>query len=86
MDFFFFNFEFNIVTRSFFQGELKKYQIQTSIKKSPNLLEIAAFGYFFCGTFTGPLFTLSRFRSFVAGEYLDSKKEVRISGLVLFNL
>uniref|UniRef100_A0A8R1TK51 Lysophospholipid acyltransferase 5 n=1 Tax=Onchocerca volvulus TaxID=6282 RepID=A0A8R1TK51_ONCVO len=63
-------------------GELKKYQIQTSIKKSPNLLEIAAFGYFFCGTFTGPLFTLSRFRSFVAGEYLDSKKEVRISGLM----
>ncbi|VDK79441.1 unnamed protein product [Onchocerca ochengi] len=63
-------------------GELKKYQIQTSIKKSPNLLEIAAFGYFFCGTFAGPLFTLSRFRSFVAGEYLDSKKEVRISGLM----
>ncbi|VDO55066.1 unnamed protein product, partial [Onchocerca flexuosa] len=62
--------------------ELKTYQIQTSIKKSPNLLEIAAFGYFFCGTFAGPLFTLSRFRSFVAGEFLDSKKEVRISGLM----
>lgn len=48
----------------------------------PDLLEIAAFGYFFCGTFTGPLFPLSRFRSFVAGEYLDKRKEVPVSGLV----
>ncbi|KAM3719154.1 Lysophospholipid acyltransferase [Dirofilaria immitis] len=63
-------------------GKLETYQTQTAIKKSPNLLEIAAFGYFFCGTFAGPLFTLSRFRSFIAGEYLDNKKEVRISGLM----
>lgn len=63
---------------------METYQIQTAIKKPPDLLEIAAFGYFFCGTFTGPLFSLSRFRSFVAGEYLDNKKEVRVSGLVVY--
>ncbi|VDK67603.1 unnamed protein product [Litomosoides sigmodontis] len=64
------------------EGKLEAYQIQTAIKKPPDLLEIAAFGYFFCGTFTGPLFPLSRFRSFVAGEYLDKKKEVPVSGFM----
>uniref|UniRef100_A0A0R3RUJ4 Lysophospholipid acyltransferase 5 n=1 Tax=Elaeophora elaphi TaxID=1147741 RepID=A0A0R3RUJ4_9BILA len=59
-------------------NKLETYQIQTAIKKSPDLLEIAAYGYFFCGTFAGPLFSLSRFRSFVTGEYLDSKNEVRV--------
>ncbi|VBB27709.1 unnamed protein product [Acanthocheilonema viteae] len=63
-------------------SKLETYQVQTAIKKPPDLLEIAAFGYFFCGTFTGPLFPLSRFRSFVAGEYLDNKKEVRVSGFM----
>ncbi|VDN01859.1 unnamed protein product [Thelazia callipaeda] len=62
--------------------KLKSYQMQTAIKKTPNLLEIAAFGYFFSGTFVGPLFSLSRFRSFVDGKYLDNKKEVRVSGLM----
>uniref|UniRef100_A0AAF5PWT3 Lysophospholipid acyltransferase 5 n=1 Tax=Wuchereria bancrofti TaxID=6293 RepID=A0AAF5PWT3_WUCBA len=63
-------------------SELEAYQKQTAIRKPPNLLEIAAFGYFFCGTFIGPFFSLSRFRSFVFGEFLDSNKEVRVSGFM----
>lgn len=63
-------------------NKLRTNQIQTAIKEPPGLLEIAAFGYFFSGTFVGPLFPLCRFRAFVAGEYLDGKQEVRTSGLM----
>ncbi|KAF8362046.1 mboa-6 [Pristionchus pacificus] len=60
----------------------KPDQKLTGIRDKPSLLEIAAFGYFFAGTFVGPQFTLQRFRSFVNGEFLDEKKEVRASGMM----
>ncbi|KAK0395659.1 hypothetical protein QR680_001380 [Steinernema hermaphroditum] len=61
----------------------KPDQAKTAIVDPPSLLETAAFGLFFAGTFVGPQFTLSRFRSFVNGEFLDEKGEVRASGLMV---
>ncbi|TMS35380.1 hypothetical protein L596_002795 [Steinernema carpocapsae] len=63
--------------------KLKPDQVKTAISDPPSLLETAAFGLFFAGTFVGPQFTLSRFRSFVNGEFLDDKGEVRSSGLMV---
>lgn len=54
-------------------------QLKTAIKNLPNILEIAAYGFFYGGTFVGPQFSLSRFRSFINGEFLDEKGEVRSS-------
>ncbi|CCD71669.1 Lysophospholipid acyltransferase 5 [Caenorhabditis elegans] len=51
---------------------LKPDQKLTAISDKPGLLEIAAFGLFFQGTLVGPQFTLSKFRSFVNGDWLDS--------------
>ncbi|MFH4981782.1 hypothetical protein AB6A40_008491 [Gnathostoma spinigerum] len=56
----------------------KKY----AIKSPPDLLEVAAYGFFYAGTLVGPQFSLSRFRSFVNGEFLNEKGEVRDSGLL----
>jgi len=39
-------------------------------------------GLFFTGTMVGPLFSLSRFRAFVKGDYLDEEGNVRSSGCV----
>lgn len=64
---------------------MKPDQVQRGIRRTPDILEIAAFGYLFCGTFVGPLYPLARFRSFVNGDYLDEKKEVRSSGSNLFS-
>ncbi|KAF7634751.1 hypothetical protein Mgra_00005785 [Meloidogyne graminicola] len=55
----------------------------TAIFDKPNLLEIAAYSFFFGGTLTGPHFSLKRFRCFVKGEYLDKdKNEVRESSIM----
>uniref|UniRef100_A0A7E4W527 Lysophospholipid acyltransferase 5 n=1 Tax=Panagrellus redivivus TaxID=6233 RepID=A0A7E4W527_PANRE len=64
------------------KDKLKGDQLQTAISDPPGILEIAAYGYFFAGSFVGPQFTLSRFRSFVNGEYLEDG-EVRQSSLMV---
>ncbi|KAI6194140.1 Lysophospholipid acyltransferase 5 [Aphelenchoides besseyi] len=46
----------------------KSDQITNAIEQPPSLLETAAFGLFFAGTFVGPQFPLSRFRSFINQE------------------
>ncbi|CAI2349826.1 unnamed protein product [Caenorhabditis sp. 36 PRJEB53466] len=51
---------------------LKPDQKFTAIIDKPGLLEIAAFGLFFQGTLVGPQFTLSKFRSFVNGDWLEN--------------
>jgi lysophospholipid acyltransferase 5 len=61
---------------------LKSDQLKAAIPDSPSLVEIAAFGLFFSGTLVGPQFTLSRFRSFVNGEFLDKNGEVRGSSIM----
>lgn len=62
------------------RNKLKPDQLKTAICKPPTLAETAAFGLFFAGTLVGPQFTLSRFRSFINGEFLDEKAgEVRSS-------
>ncbi|VDK79028.1 unnamed protein product [Cylicostephanus goldi] len=58
---------------------LKPDQKKTAIQDVPGLLEIAAFGLFYTGTFAGPQFTLSRFRSVVRGDWLDEKRQPRES-------
>jgi len=63
--------------------KLKPDQQKTAIQEPPSLLELAAFGFFFGGTFVGPQFSLSRFRSFVNGEFNDANGEVRASGLMV---
>jgi len=47
------------------KGELKGDQLKNAIKEPPSLLETAAYGLFFAGTFVGPQFPLSRFRAFI---------------------
>uniref|UniRef100_A0A915CVU8 Lysophospholipid acyltransferase 5 n=1 Tax=Ditylenchus dipsaci TaxID=166011 RepID=A0A915CVU8_9BILA len=64
------------------EKNLKSDQLKTAIKDPPSLVETAAFGLFFSGTLVGPQFTLSRFRSFVNGEFLDEKREVRSSSIM----
>ncbi|KAK6731048.1 hypothetical protein RB195_007485 [Necator americanus] len=59
--------------------KLKPDQKKTAVKEVPGLLEIAAFGLFYTGTFTGPQFTLNKFRSVVNGEWLDEKRQPRAS-------
>ncbi|KHJ80004.1 MBOAT family protein [Oesophagostomum dentatum] len=56
---------------------LKPDQKKTAIKDVPGLLEIAAFGLFYTGTFAGPQFSLSKFRSVVNGDWLDEKRQPR---------
>lgn len=60
------------------KDKLKPDQLKTAIPNPPSLLEVAAYGYFFAGTFVGPQFPLSRFRAFVNGEFLENG-EVRQS-------
>uniref|UniRef100_A0A1I8BKA9 Lysophospholipid acyltransferase 5 n=1 Tax=Meloidogyne hapla TaxID=6305 RepID=A0A1I8BKA9_MELHA len=61
----------------------KPEQLKTAIMDKPNLLEIAAYSFFFSGTLTGPHFSLKRFREFVNGNYLDKEKnEVRESSIM----
>ncbi|VDN55389.1 unnamed protein product [Dracunculus medinensis] len=64
------------------KDKIKGSQSKTAISDPPDLLEIAAFGFIFCGTFVGHLFPFSKFRSFVNGEFLNEKGEVRTSSLM----
>ncbi|KAK6020587.1 MBOAT family protein [Ostertagia ostertagi] len=50
--------------------------------KPPTLLETAAFGLFYTGTIAGPQFTLSKFRSYVNGDWLDENGQPRQSALM----
>ncbi|RCN48445.1 MBOAT family protein [Ancylostoma caninum] len=59
--------------------KLKPDQKETAIKDVPGLLEIAAFGLFYTGTFAGPQFSLNKFRSVVNGDWLDEKRQPRAS-------
>ncbi|VDM43947.1 unnamed protein product [Toxocara canis] len=63
------------------KDKLKPDQLKTAIVNPPGLLEIAAYGLFFSGTFVGPQFPLARFRAFVNGEFLENG-QVRVSGLM----
>ncbi|KAL7073086.1 hypothetical protein ACQ4LE_007775 [Meloidogyne hapla] len=64
-------------------SKTKPEQLKTAIMDKPNLLEIAAYSFFFSGTLTGPHFSLKRFREFVNGNYLDKEKnEVRESSIM----
>ncbi|CAK5103735.1 unnamed protein product [Meloidogyne enterolobii] len=64
-------------------GKKSEQQSKTAITDKPNLLEIAAFVFFFSGTLTGPHFSLKRFREFVKGDYLDRERnEVRQSSIM----
>nr|CAD2182815.1 unnamed protein product [Meloidogyne enterolobii] len=71
-----------------YDGHLQKksepqQQSKTAITDKPNLLEIAAFVFFFSGTLTGPHFSLKRFREFVKGDYLDKERnKVRQSSIM----
>ena len=66
------------------QDKIKADQLERRIIRPPSLLETAAYGLFFAGTFVGPQFTLHRFRQFVNGEYLDPvTKEMRNTSYVL---
>ncbi|PIO55148.1 hypothetical protein TELCIR_23469, partial [Teladorsagia circumcincta] len=56
--------------------QLKADQKKTAIMKPPTLLETAAFGLFYTGTIAGPQFTLSKFRSYVNGDWLDENEHV----------
>ncbi|KRY19445.1 Dedicator of cytokinesis protein 6, partial [Trichinella patagoniensis] len=53
--------------------KLSAYQLEARVDDSPDLLEIAAFSYFFGGCFVGPQFPLNRFRRFVDGAYNDAE-------------
>nr|CAD2196730.1 unnamed protein product [Meloidogyne enterolobii] len=65
------------------QKKSEQQQSKTAITDKPNLLEIAAFVFFFSGTLTGPHFSLKRFREFVKGDYLDKERnEVRQSSIM----
>jgi lysophospholipid acyltransferase 5 len=64
------------------RDKVKPDQLKTAIPNPPGLLEIAAYGYFFAGTFVGPQFSLARFRSFVNGEFLENG-EVRQSSIMV---
>ncbi|VDD96123.1 unnamed protein product [Enterobius vermicularis] len=64
------------------EEQLKPDQRITRVVNPPDLLETAAYGLCFCGTFVGPQFPLRRFRDFINGEYLNEKKEVRSTGLM----
>uniref|UniRef100_A0A0K0DMJ8 Lysophospholipid acyltransferase 5 n=1 Tax=Angiostrongylus cantonensis TaxID=6313 RepID=A0A0K0DMJ8_ANGCA len=59
--------------------KLKEDQKKTAIQVVPGLLEIAAFGFFYTGTFAGPQFTLIKFRQCISGEWLDEQKRPRQS-------
>ncbi|RCN46331.1 MBOAT family protein [Ancylostoma caninum] len=61
---------------------LKADQKKTAIKEKPGLLEIAAFGLFYTGTFAGPQFTLSKFRAYVNGDWLDENGQPKQSALM----
>ncbi|KAE9418196.1 hypothetical protein Angca_009004, partial [Angiostrongylus cantonensis] len=61
--------------------KLKEDQKKTAIQVVPGLLEIAAFGFFYTGTFAGPQFTLIKFRQCISGEWLDEQKRPRQSAL-----
>uniref|UniRef100_F1L2G8 Lysophospholipid acyltransferase 5 n=1 Tax=Ascaris suum TaxID=6253 RepID=F1L2G8_ASCSU len=63
------------------KDKLKPDQMKTAIVHPPGLLEIAAYGLFFSGTFVGPQFPLARFRAFVNGEFLENG-QVRVTGLM----
>jgi len=64
------------------RDKLKPDQLKTAVLEPPGLLEIAAYGYFYTGTFVGPQFSLNRFRAFVNGEYLENG-QVRQSSLMV---
>ncbi|VDK50720.1 unnamed protein product [Anisakis simplex] len=64
------------------RDKLKPDQLKTAIVDPPGILEIAAYGYCFTGTFVGPQFPLARFRSLINGAFLDENGEVRASGLM----
>ncbi|KIH50673.1 hypothetical protein ANCDUO_19245 [Ancylostoma duodenale] len=59
--------------------KLKPDQKIAAIKDVPGLLEIAAFGLFYTGTFVGPQFNLNKFRSVVNGDWLDEKRQPKAS-------
>ncbi|CAJ0604512.1 unnamed protein product [Cylicocyclus nassatus] len=63
-------------------AKLKADQKETAIRDKPGLLELAAFGLFYTGTFAGPQFTLSRFRNYVNGHWLNENKEPKQSALM----
>ncbi|VDL66062.1 unnamed protein product [Nippostrongylus brasiliensis] len=65
-----------------FQEKLKEDQKKTAIKSPPSLLETAAFGLFYTGTIAGPQFTLSKFRSYVNGDWLDENNQPKQSALM----
>ncbi|VDL69779.1 unnamed protein product, partial [Nippostrongylus brasiliensis] len=60
---------------------LKPDQRKVAIKKVPCLLEIAAFSFFYTGTFAGPQFNLAKFRAYIKGNWLDEKKRPRDSAI-----
>ncbi|KAK6041735.1 MBOAT family protein [Cooperia oncophora] len=62
--------------------KLKPDQKKTAIMKPPSLLETAAFGLFYTGTIAGPQFTLSKFRAYVNGDWLDENGQPRQSALM----
>ncbi|WKY06574.1 hypothetical protein Q1695_006616 [Nippostrongylus brasiliensis] len=62
--------------------KLKEDQKKTAIKSPPSLLETAAFGLFYTGTIAGPQFTLSKFRSYVNGDWLDENNQPKQSALM----
>ncbi|VDM63320.1 unnamed protein product, partial [Angiostrongylus costaricensis] len=61
---------------------LRADQKKTAIKDPPGLLEVAAYGLFYTGTIGGPQFSLSKFRSYVNGDWLDEKGQPRQSSLM----
>ncbi|OUC39444.1 dedicator of cytokinesis, partial [Trichinella nativa] len=62
-----------VIAFVFFMEKLSAYQLEARVDDSPDLLEIAAFSYFFGGCFVGPQFPLNRFRRFVDGAYNDAE-------------
>ncbi|KAK2161292.1 hypothetical protein LSH36_119g08038 [Paralvinella palmiformis] len=50
---------------------LSAEQKETALKKLPSLLEMAGHAYFFGGFLVGPQFPMSRYLSFVRGDFAD---------------
>ncbi|KJH41438.1 MBOAT family protein [Dictyocaulus viviparus] len=61
---------------------LKPDQKKTAIKDAPGFIELAAYGLFYTGTIAGPQFSLSKFRAYVNGDWLDEKRQPRQSSLM----
>ncbi|KJH48156.1 MBOAT family protein [Dictyocaulus viviparus] len=61
--------------------KLEPGQKKTAITDVPGIVEIAAFGFFYSGTFVGPQFTLKKFRQCVNGKWLDKQKRPRQSAI-----